>query len=332
MGENEIMWMVRSGRGAIHAEVFEEKSIVALGWKETGDLSSITNKSDIEAKVRSAYTDAKSGWIYSATGQLSRFKLDMNIGDRIITYVPDRRVYLVGTITGNYRWDESQLEGFPHVRSVEWKKEVARDSLTPGARNSLGSAISLFVIPDEVVEQLDQLIAGVPAQEQAASTNEESDELKQDIVERSHEFIKDKILALDWDEMQDLVAGLLRAMGYKTLVSPKGADRGKDVMASPDGLGLDSPRIFVEVKHRSGTKISADLIRSFLGGRRPTDSCLYVSTGGYSKDAHYEAERSNIPLTLVDSDGLVNLVVQYYESMDNDTRALIPLQKIYWPT
>lgn len=44
------------------------------------------------------------------------------------------------------------------------------------------------------------------------------------------EGIKDRINRLDWDEMQNLVAGVLRSMGYKTQVSPAGADREKDIM------------------------------------------------------------------------------------------------------
>ncbi len=34
-------------------------------------------------------------------------------------------------------------------------------------------------------------------------------------------------------------------------------------------------------------------IRAFLGGRKQGDKCLYVSTGGFSKDAHYEADRAD---------------------------------------
>ena len=60
-----------------------------------------------------------------------------------------------------------------------------------------------------------------------------------------------KIIELGWEEMQELVAGILRAMGYKTLISQSGADRGKDIEASPDGLMLKEPRILVQVKHRS---------------------------------------------------------------------------------
>uniref|UniRef100_UPI001CC279C2 restriction endonuclease n=1 Tax=Enterobacter hormaechei TaxID=158836 RepID=UPI001CC279C2 len=60
-----------------------------------------------------------------------------------------------------------------------------------------------------------------------------SDPLR-DMEMLAFEGIKDRINSLDWDEMQDLVAGVLRSMVYKTQVSPAGADRGKDIIASPD--------------------------------------------------------------------------------------------------
>ena len=73
-------------------------------------------------------------------------------------------------------------------------------------------------------------------------------------------------------------------------------------------------------------------IRSFTGGLRPKDKVLYVSTGGYTKEAKYEAERSNNPVTLVDADMLISLIIQYYDNFDPDARSLIPLTKICWPT
>jgi hypothetical protein len=47
--------------------------------------------------------------------------------------------------------------------------------------------------------------------------------------------------------MEILVAAQLRAMSFKARVTPK---RGRDVIASPDGLGFQTPRIIGEVKHR----------------------------------------------------------------------------------
>ena len=131
--------------------------------------------------------------------------------------------------------------------------------------------------------------------------------------------------------MEQLTAALLRAMDYRTRVTPKGPDRGLDVFASPDGLGFQEPRIKAEVKHRPKTQMGAPEIRSFLGGLRPGDRGLYVSTGGYTKEAKYEAERANTPVTLLDLDELATLIVAHCEKFDLEGRRLVPLVRVYWP-
>ena len=118
--------------------------------------------------------------------------------------------------------------------------------------------------------------------------------------------------------------------GYKTRISPQGSDRGKDIIASPDGFGFEPPRIVVEVKHRKEA-MGAPEIRSFLGGRHKDDKGLYVSTGGFTTQARYEAERASIPLTLLDLNDLVMAFIENYENMRMSSRTLIPLAKIYWP-
>lgn len=77
---------------------------------------------------------------------------------------------------------------------------------------------------------------------------------------------------------------MLKAMGYCARVMPKGPDGGRDVVASPDALGLESPRIVAEAKHRKGA-MGAPAVRSFIGGLRAGDRGLYVSTGGFTKEA-----------------------------------------------
>ncbi|MDR8305809.1 restriction endonuclease, partial [Acinetobacter baumannii] len=76
-----------------------------------------------------------------------------------------------------------------------------------------------------------------------------SDPLR-DVESLAREGIKDRVNGLDPKEMEYVVAGVLRSMGYNTQVSPVGPDRGKDIIASPDGFGFENPRIVVEVKHR----------------------------------------------------------------------------------
>ena len=72
-------------------------------------------------------------------------------------------------------------------------------------------------------------------------------------------------------------------------------------------------------------------IRGFLGGLRDGDCGLYVSTGGFTKDAKYEADRAKMAITLLDLDQLAELVIEHYERLDAEGRTLVPLVKLYWP-
>lgn len=84
------------------------------------------------------------------------------------------------------------------------------------------------------------------------------------------------------------------------------------------------------LRHRTGAK-GAPAICSFIGGLRPGDRGLYVSTGGFTREARYEADRSNIPIRLLDLDSFVRYYVEAYDKTDDDTRNLLPLTRIWWP-
>jgi restriction system protein len=65
-------------------------------------------------------------------------------------------------------------------------------------------------------------------------------------------------------DFQQLVADLLRAMGYHvSWVSPPGKDGGVDIIAYTDPLGTKLPRIKVQVR-RVGQKIAMDGLKAFL--------------------------------------------------------------------
>ena len=72
-------------------------------------------------------------------------------------------------------------------------------------------------------------------------------------------------------------------------------------------------------------------LRSFIGGRHKDDRGLYVSTGGFTKDALYEAERSQVPVTLWTLDSLVRTLVDNYDKTDAETKRMVPLKRLYWP-
>lgn len=323
-------WMVRAGEGAYLAEEFLQKNIVSIGWKLIGDLSGIKTLEQIRARYNEVYPNHKPGKMISCSSQIYKFRSEFRVGDQVLTYNAQDRTYSLGTIASEYEYHPQDIN-HPHWRRVKWIKKIDRDGLSTATKNTLGSAMTIFSIDEETLAELEGKLTRTPAEiELPSAENEELDTIKEEIEERAHEFIKDKIQHMNWEDLQELVAGILRGMGYKTLVSQRGPDRGKDIVASPDGLGLEDPKIKVEVKHR-GQGMGSPEIRSFIGGLRPGEKGLYVSTGGFTKEAQYEAERSNVPITLIDSDMLVTLVIQNYDQFDADARALLPLRKIYWP-
>lgn len=341
------MWMVRSDRGMLF-DSFLEHNLVALGWDYLPDLSSFRSRDEIVRAILKADPDTRKQSARVAAAMLWRFRNAIEKEDHIITYDPGRRVCALGRNASEYFYAAEQrpladgLERiYPHRRKVEWiNGGIPRDLLSPTARNSLGSTMSFFRIPPEVEREVLAVAgrtgAGAPSDHEkgkvSAPREEEADPYALETLEAvSRERIKDMVARLDWKEMQELVAGLLRAMGYKTRISPNGPDRGKDIIASPDGFGFEDPRIVVEVKHRPGTAIGAPEIRSFLGGRQSGEKGLYVSTGGFGREAHYEAERANIPMALMTLDDLVEVLLEYHASLDEHTRQLLPLRRIFWP-
>ena len=329
------MWMIRCDGGDLY-EDFREHGVIAIGWAELAAVTRVgMSRKELADLYRTAYPQTKSGTVISGASQVWRFINEIKVGDGVITYSPANRTYLFGTVTGGAEYREEWHDtGMALARPVAWKpEEIQRDVLSPATRNSLGSTLTIFLLPGPVVGELTAAASGAPV---ASTVSEElADEEILDPLARidvqAIERIKDLLSRLSWQEMQELVAGILRAMGYKTQVSPGGADRGKDIIASPDGFGFENPRIVVEVKHRVREKMGSSDIRSFLGGRHKDDRGLYVSTGGFTQEALYEADRAPVPLTLWTLDHLVRALVDHYDSTDAETKRLIPLKRMYWP-
>lgn len=322
-------WKIMAGRQSSHVDEFKEKSVVAIGFAHSDAILKAKTVDEMRRIVAQEHPTAAPGRVIMWGSELYRFYHEMKNGDRVLVYEPTTRLYHLGEVAGDAGYHEK--EELPHIRAVKWLRTLPRDDFSVATRNALGSVLALFEVSVPAQVEIERYLSG-KAIETAGSEPEAVEDvnaLGDDIYERSQEFIKDAIVKLDWQQVQELVAGLLRAMGYKTRVSPPGSDRGKDIIASPDGLGLEEPRISVEVKHRPNSQMGAPEIRAFAGGLRDSKG-VYVSTGGFSREAHYEAERAQTPVLLIDIDELASLITQYYEQCDADTRALLPLRKMYW--
>src|SRR5699024_10725302 len=128
-------------------------------------------------------------------------------------------------------WTE---QGMSLARKVQWQaQELPRDSLGTSTKNSLGSTLTLFEVPSGAAAEVLAALKGEPTPAAEDEAEEAVADPLADIESQALERIKDRVNELEWDDMQQLVAGILRAMGYKTQASPPGSDRGKDIVASP---------------------------------------------------------------------------------------------------
>ena len=149
--------------------------------------------------------------------------------------------------------------------------------------------------------------------------------------EAAWEEISGHLGAMNPYDFQELVADLLRAMGFHPAwVAPPGKDGGTDVIAYPDPLGTESPRLKVQVKRQQAT-VSVSGLRSFMAVLGDDDVGLFVSLGGFTRDAEAEARtQEKRRVTLADAQTLFDLWVEHYDRLSDEARRRLPIKPIYF--
>lgn len=153
-----------------------------------------------------------------------------------------------------------------------------------------------------------------------------------DLKGQATKGIKDYIIQKNPYEFQELVAALLRAMGYYTpFIAPKGKDGGIDIIAYQDPLGTTSPSLKVQVKHYPTTSIPVDVVRSLSGILvKIGEIGLLVSSGTFTNEAKREARSLSSRIRLIDIDELIKLWVDYFPKMTEEDKSLMPIIPIYF--
>ena len=152
-----------------------------------------------------------------------------------------------------------------------------------------------------------------------------------DVEQRAIEGLQLYINSKNAYEFQDLVAALLRGMGYYTpFVAPKGKDGGVDIVAYRDPLGTESPRIQVQIKHRE-TAANVQEVRQLMGLLQKEGSVgIFVSTAGFTPDGRNAARSSHVHVELIDLNRFISLWQEFYDKLKEEDKSLLPLRPIYF--
>ncbi len=150
------------------------------------------------------------------------------------------------------------------------------------------------------------------------------------IQEQALSGLREYIKKLNPYEFQDLVAALLRGMGYFiSFVAPRGKDNGLDIIAYQDPLGTKTPRIKVQVKHRPEYNIPLGDIKSLMGSlSREGDVGLFITSGRFTSDAESFARSSHIHVELIDFERFIALWDEFYDKLPDEDKNRLPLQRI----
>lgn len=251
-----------------------------------------------------------------------------------------KRVQLTDHEAGTYDSGTRRFERIVRFATVDvvkagWmRKSKGIWTITPEGQNALDD----FSDPASFHQEATRLYRkwkkeqDAPADDDEEPTPSESAAITlEEAEEQAWSEISSYLQQIDPYELQALVASLLDGMDYHvSWISPPGKDGGLDIIAFTDPLGTKPPRIKVQVKRRKDN-IPVEELRAFLALVNRDDVGIFVTTGGFTKDAEELARgQETRKITLISGAKLVELWIEYQERIPASERDALPLRPVYF--
>lgn len=323
MSDEKKVWGIHT----LDDNLFLKNNVIAIGWHDFGDLSKVIATRDaFKERYAQVYPNDKPGAIPTSAGMLYRFIHEIKIGDYVVFPSKVDRMVNIGVVEGEYTYVDSEKE-YVQQRKVKWLKHLPRTSFTQGALYEIGSVMSLFTVKNYADEYLATLDKGFKATVDSAADDETVGATAEDIIESTKDFVlKELSRNLKGYALEEFIANLLQAMGYRTKISPQGGDSGIDITAYKDEL---PPRILVQVKSQD-SDIKETTIQSLKGAMTEGDYGLFVTLSHYTKKAQEYLDKTPI-IKGINGPELVDLILKYYDKLDEKYKDMIPLKMVYIP-
>jgi restriction system protein len=340
------LWGIRSGKYGEREAFALEKNLAVIGWEDLPDLSRIQDREQLKALLEETYPDEKRKTLLNWESQIWPFIKGMAKGDPIVMPLKHRSAFAIGRVTGPYEYQTHGGEGV-HTRQVEWIKEIPRDALGEDLRYSFGAFLTVFqVYRNDAEARIGAVLNGkpdplagsskaTPAQAaKIASPNElptSGAATTYELAQLAEDAIRARIGSVfKGHKLSSLVGAILETHGYRAVVSPPGADGGVDIVAGKGPLGIDGPRLVVQVKSQdSATDVG--VLRELQGVMRQfsAEQGLLVAWGGVTKALDREAKRLFFEIRIWDAGDVVRAIQQSYDQLSEEVQADLPLRRIW---
>ncbi len=325
------VWIARGGRRGEREERLLGEGLIGGGWEDLPDLSGASTKEELTTIYQQAYPEVGRQTVAAYVGQLWSLLRRMQEGELVVMPLKTMGTIAVGRISGPYQYRTDLGPHIRHVRPVSWiATDVPRNAFDQDLLYSFGAYLTFGQVKRDNAEA--RVLAaierrdGPPAPPGAPGPEEpEAPDVEEIAREQVRQFISRRFAG---HELARLVGALLEAQGFSVSVSEPGPDRGVDILAGSGALGLDRPRVVVQVKTGQADVGEVRALHGVMT-RFNADQGLLVAWGGFRGTARSEARDSYFTLRLWDAEDLLDQLFDVYERLPDDVRSELPLQRVW---
>ncbi len=342
-------WLVRAGQNGERDEFNLANDIVGGGFRDVRDLTGVNDKDELRQIVDAAYPGSAKQRISNFCNQLWALTNRIEVGDLVVLPLKTTSQLAIGEVTGPYEYRANEAANCRHLRPVRWlQTDIPRTAVKQDLLYSLGAFMTVCQLKrNEAAARIKALSEsgvdpGSAAEELFGAMTSETDDDGEAATDASastgvdlEQYASDRLSSIVAErfaghKMAHLVGAVLEAQGFVCDVSPEGPDGGIDIFAGQGPLGLDPPRLIVQVKS-SPTPIDARTVRELHGviSTHGADQGLMVAWGGLNKVARQELGTQRFNVRVWESADLIQHVVSNYPNLPDSIRAELPLKQVW---
>ncbi len=334
------IWLVRAGSHGEYEQKFIQESRIYVTWDHLStNLKQLNAREDIAEFLTLLYPNAKPRTVQNWSSQIWPFAHEMKKGDMVVVPLKSQPAIYVGELTSDYHFESNGPAPFYHWRAIKWVGEaIPRAHFGKDLLFSLGAFLTICRVQRNNAEARitamrasgwkPETIAIAAAATLVEGTVSGDDA---DLEELAHDQIAQLISArFKGHGLARLVEAILQAQGYTTYRSPEGSDGGADILAGNGPLGFGTPRLCVEVKSEA-SPIDRPTVDKLLGavGKFNAQEGLFISWSGFKSNVQKELAASFFRVRLWSQKELLEQLFVYYERLDEDIKAELPLKRIW---
>jgi len=342
MTDQHKVFLVRAGGSGEDEETALEQGLAIVGFRDYPSLADAADYDAILKVVNKTKPDLKPRAAGNYAGQLWAFAVAMQEGDIVVLPRKLTSQIALGRVTGPYQYRKVNDE-FLHTRAVKWiRPDVPRTTFAQDLRYSFGAFLTVCNISRNDAEQRVAAVLDGKPDPGPSPGSEKSTKQPQapidteattfpDLAELAHDQIVNQIQSrFKGHALSQLVDAVLKAEGWATKLSPPGPDGGVDILAGRGSLGLDQPRLCVQVKSQN-SPADVTIYRTLQGTMQTfkAEQGLLVCWGGFNRVVQTEAKQGHFSVRLWDSRDLVEAIYRNYEHLPAEVQAELPLKKVW---